>query len=346
MPNTFTDIPGLLVGHYTDAERGTGCTVVLCEAGAVAGVDVRGGAPGTRETDLLRPGNLVDQAHAILLTGGSAFGLGAAQGVVQYLYERGMGWSRPNRATNLPAVPIVPAAVIYDLGYGQPVWPTADHAYAACQSASREFAVGNVGAGTGATVGKLLGMAEAAKGGIGTASITLPDGTIVAALVVVNAFGDIRDASGEIVAGAMSEGGLVDTVAEMLKLPLMSVASPPTPPSQGGEQVEPAATNTTIGVVATNVPLTNAATTAIARMAHDGLSRTIRPCHTLVDGDTIFCLSPQRGDPGAMAISHLGILAAEVTARAVLSIWQLPSPTPSSRGGESCFSPDFGRGLG
>lgn len=326
MANAITDIPGLKVGHYTDAERGTGCTVILCETGAVAGVDVRGGAPGTRETELLRPGNLVDIAHAILLTGGSAFGLGAAQGVMRYLAERQVGYGAAGTPPAL-RVPIVPAAVIYDLAYKQAVWPSPDDAYAACLAASDvDCPVGSVGAGSGATVGKLLGPTRAAKGGIGTASIHLSDGTIVAALIVVNAFGDIRDRAGRIIAGATSDDGtVVDTVAALATMPLLrpainqlTAASLSEPPTSS----QPAQLNTTIGVVATNAPLNNAAATAIARMAHDGLSRVIHPCHTLLDGDTIFALGLGRGDLGPMAVSQLGALAAEAATRAILSIWQ------------------------
>ncbi len=327
MANAITDISGLKVGHYTDVERGTGCTVILCEAGAVAGVDVRGGAPGTRETEVLRPGNLVDIDHAVLLTGGSAFGLGAAQGVMRYLAERQVGYSGADTPPAL-RVPIVPAAVIYDLAYKQAAWPSPDHAYAACLSASDvDCPTGSVGAGSGATVGKLLGPTRAAKGGIGTASIHLSDGTIVAALIVVNAFGDIRDRAGRIIAGATSDGGtVVDTVAALATMPLLrpAINQPTTAASPGESPIssQPAQLNTTIGVVATNVPLNNAAATAIARMAHDGLSRAIHPCHTLLDGDTIFALGLGRGDLGPMAVSQLGALAAEAATRAILSIWQ------------------------
>jgi L-aminopeptidase/D-esterase-like protein len=301
-------IEGLRVGHYTDDERGTGCTVVLCEEGAICGVDVRGGAPGTRETDALRPANLVDIAHAVVLTGGSAYGLAAADGVMRYLRELQRGYSMsPADAPEL-RVPIVPAAVIYDLSYKVAAWPSADDGYSACIRASSSFAVGSVGAGTGATVGKLQGLAAAAKGGLGTAAITLPDGITVAALIVVNAFGDVRDAQGRIIAGShAADGGFVDSVAVLASMPLMRAAT---------------AGNTTIGVVVTNAPLTREGATALARMAHDGLSRAIHPCHTLVDGDTIFALGMGgRGDIGAIAISQLGALAAEVTAQAVRSIW-------------------------
>ncbi len=307
--SALTAVPGIRVGHYTDDAHGTGCTVVLCEDGAIAGVDVRGGAPGTRETDALRPANLVEIAHAIVLTGGSAFGLAAADGVMRYLHERQRGYAtNPNTDPHL-RVPIVPAAVIYDLSYKDAVWPTADDGYAACLRATDAgFEVGSVGAGTGARVGKLQGMAAATKGGLGTAAISLPDGSIVAVLIVVNAFGDVRDAQGRIIAGPRAaDGSFVDTVAALSATPLLRAAT-------GG--------NTTIGVVATNVPLTCEGATAMARMAHDGLSRAIHPCHTLLDGDTIFALGTGgRGDIGPIAISQLGALAAEATARAIRSIW-------------------------
>lgn len=299
---------GLRVGHYTDDERGTGCTVVLCEEGAICGVDVRGGAPGTRETDALHPANLVDIAHAVVLTGGSAYGLAAADGVMRYLRELQRGYAmNPTDNPDL-RVPIVPAAVIYDLSYKVAAWPTAEDGYSACLRASARFDLGSVGAGTGATVGKLQGMAASSKGGLGAASITLSDGTIVAALIVVNAFGDVRDAQGRIIAGSRApDGSFVDSVAALAAMPLINRAT---------------AGNTTIGVVATNAPLTREGATALARMAHDGLSRAIFPCHTLLDGDTIFALGMGgRGEIGHVALSQLGALAAEATARAVRSIW-------------------------
>ena len=308
-PQPSALLPSLRVGHYTDEEHGTGCTVVLCEEGAIVGVDVRGGAPGTRETDALHPANLVDIAHAIVLTGGSAFGLAAADGVMRYLHERLRGYAfNPDAAPEL-RVPIVAGAVIYDLSYKEAAWPTADDGYAACLRATDAgFEVGSIGAGAGATVGKLQGMAAATKGGLGTAAISLPDGSVVAALIVVNAFGDVRDAQGRIIAGSRAaDGSFVDTVTALSATPLLRAAT-------GG--------NTTIGVVATNVPLNREAATAIARMAHDGLSRAIHPCHTLLDGDTIFALGTGgRGEIGPVAISQLGALAAEATARAIRSIW-------------------------
>ncbi len=298
----LTEVPGILVGHYSDYAGATGCTVVLCPEGAVGGVDVRGGAPGTRETELLGPMRLVEQVQAILLTGGSAFGLGAADGVMRYLEERGYG--HPVRDIK---VPIVPAAVLFDLGLGDPrVRPDAEAGYAACLAATQgEIPEGSVGAGTGATVGKLLGMEWAMKGGLGTASERLKGGGIVAALVAVNALGDVVDARSRTpLAGARNPqtGGLLDTLAALKARP--SVAPPPN--------------NTTLGVVATNAPLSVAEANKVAQMAHNGLALAIRPAHTRFDGDTIFALSlPERGiEP--LEVSLVGALAAELVAQAVV----------------------------
>jgi len=298
----ITDVPGIRVGHATDLAALTGCTVVLAEAGAVGGVDVRGSAPGTRETDLLRPMNLVQRAHAILLTGGSAFGLGAADGVMRYLEERNVGFD--TGVAGAPRVPIVPAAVIFDLRVGDPrARPTAQMAYKACRKASPLVGEGSVGAGTGATVGKLLGIQQAMKGGVGTWSVTVPGGTVVGALVVVNAFGDVLDdRTGRILAGARAPGeeGFADTARALQQLEI--------PRGVGiGE-------NTTLVVVATNARLSKEETNWLARVAHDGLARVISPVHTLYDGDTVFALS--LGD----ARSHLlplGAAAVEAVAEAV-----------------------------
>jgi L-aminopeptidase/D-esterase-like protein len=299
---TFTAVAGLKVGHHTLAARPTGCTVVLAEAGVVAGVDVRGAAPGTRETDLLNPLNLVDKVHAIVLSGGSAFGLDAASGVMRYLDERKVGFPTP-----YGAVPIVPAAILFDLGVGDPkVRPGADCGYAAASSASAgPVEEGNVGAGAGATVGKMMGMERAMKGGIGTAAITLPDGLTVAALAAVNAYGDVIDpATGRVIAGVRTEdgGGLAD--ARVLL-------------RTGAAQKKPIGENSTIGVVATNAKLTKTQATKVAQMAHDGLARSITPVHSLADGDTLFALAT-----GTLAgdadVSRVGALAAEVVADAVL----------------------------
>ncbi len=292
-----TLIPGFRIGHLTDRERGTGCTVILCESGAVAGVDVRGAAPGTRETDLLDPSNMVPTVHAVVLTGGSAYGLGAADGVMRYLGERGVGFD-----TRIHPVPIVPAAVVFDLGLGPVAWPDAAAGYAACAVAADSVPnEGSVGAGTGATVGKLMGPAGAVKGGVGCASLTLPAGAVVAALVVVNALGDVVDpATGQIVAGARGpDGRFVDSVRMLT----------------GGAAGVEMGTNTTIGAVMTDARLTKSEARALARMAHDGLAWAVRPAHTLADGDTLFALS--LGDKTADAVS-LGIAAAVVVSQAIL----------------------------
>jgi L-aminopeptidase/D-esterase-like protein len=299
----LTDVAGLRVGHFTDPRRPTGCTVVLAEAGATGAVDVRGGAPGTRETDLLDPVNSVQQVHAVVLSGGSAFGLESATGVVRYLEEKGVGFP-----VGVGKVPIVPAAILFDLGLGDwTIRPDAKAGYEAAQAATAgPVAEGSVGAGAGATVGKLFGAPAAMKGGIGTASIRLPGGAVVAALVAVNAWGDVVDpASGRLLAGARTPDGkgirgAVDALVSGEK---------PGRPLRGE--------NTTIGVVATNVALTKAEATKVARSAHDGLARTIRPVHTPWDGDTLFALSA-----GAVALDQaplvVGVLAAEAVARAVV----------------------------
>ena len=298
----ITDVSGIRVGHFTDTRRPTGCTVVLTEEGAVGGVDVRGAAPGTRETDLLDPSNLVEQVHAILLSGGSAFGLDAAAGVVRWLEERGFGFpAGPVR------VPIVPAAVLFDLGVGDPaIRPNAASGYQACEAASAGPPVeGSVGAGAGATVGKLFGMARAMKGGIGTASVRVGRVT-VGAIVAVNAVGDVIDpASGLVIAGTRTVDGRRGPGAAA------AILQGDLPPA-----LQPGMA-TTIGVVATDAVLTKAQARKLAQMAHDGLARTIEPVHTLWDGDTMFTVGTGRsGLPGNMMV--LGVLAARVTASAVL----------------------------
>lgn len=300
-PGSITDIAGLKVGHFTDRRRPTGCTVLLCEAGATAGVDVRGAAPGTRETDLLDPRNVIEQVHAVLLAGGSAFGLAAADGVMRWLDERGHGV-----AVGPVRVPIVPAAVLFDLWLGDAsIRPDSAAGYAACEAAGAAApAQGNVGAGAGATVGKLFGMAHAMKGGIGSASIKVGAVT-VGALVAVNALGDVVDpASGRVIAGARDGDArsLMDSMAAIragrLPAPLLDGMA------------------TTIGIVATDARLTKAQSARLAAMAHDGLARTIHPAHTLADGDTLFALATGgAGKPGNLMV--LGALAAEVAARAV-----------------------------
>ena len=300
MGNGITDVPGVKVGNYTDREGMTGCTVILCEAGAVAGVDVSGAAPGTRETDILRPGNLVEKAHAVLLSGGSAFGLEAAGGVMRYLEERGIG-----HQTAAGKVPIVPAAVIYDLVVGNPrARPDADAGYQACLAATAgEVPEGCVGAGTGAAVGKILGLEKATKSGLGTASQRIGDGVIVAALMVGNAFGDVvHPGTGEIIAGprhSSGEGFL--STSELLK---------------GGKfKGTGLLSNTTIGVVATNARLDKAQASKLAEMAGGGIARTVAPYLTMFDGDTIFALSlgEKKCD-----LTLLGLVAAEVVSAAIV----------------------------
>jgi len=299
--DAITAIPGLRVGHWTDRRAATGCTVVLCEGGAVAAVDVRGGAPGTRETDVLRPGNLVDRVHAVLLSGGSAFGLDAATGVMRFLEERGVGVPTPGGP-----VPIVVGAVLYDLSIGRAdVRPDADAGYAACRAARMGRSTqGSVGAGTGATVGKALGPARAVKGGIGSAAEGLPGGMVVAALVAANCFGEVVDPDGGgVVAGPRDEkGGFAGTLDALRR------RSPSLPFGT---------TNSTIGVVATNARLTRDQAYRLAVMAHDGLARTVRPAHTPVDGDVIFALATGAGEQASDIIA-LGALAARAVERAIL----------------------------
>ncbi len=302
-PVGLTAVPGLKVGHASMAGRPTGCSVVLAEAGAVGGVDVRGSAPGTRETDLLNPVNLVEKVHAVVLAGGSAFGLDAATGVMRFLEGRGVGFE-----TGAGKVPIVPAAVLFDLTLGDAkIRPNADCGYRAAEAASAgPVAEGNVGAGSGATVGKLAGAARAMRGGLGTASITLPDGLVVAAMVAVNAVGDVIDPStGRVVAGIRTEDGrrLADARLLMRTGALEAAAA--------------IGRNTTIGVVATNATLTKAQATKVAQMAQDGLARTIWPAHSPFDGDTIFALATG-GRSGAPDVMAIGSLAADVVAEAVL----------------------------
>ncbi|MBI4851978.1 MAG: P1 family peptidase [Acidobacteria bacterium] len=305
MVGYLTDIPGIKVGHFTSNSRPTGCTVVLVEKGAIAGVDVRGGAPGTKETDLLNPINTVQMVHGIVLSGGSAFGLDTASGVMRYLEEKDIGFD-----TKVAYVPIVPAAVIFDLQLGDSkIRPTAEDGYQAAKIAKLgAFALGSVGAGAGATVGKLFGAEHSTRGGLGTASIRLDD-LIIAALVVVNAAGDIIDPqTGSCIAGARSKEGdtLLDSMAAL---------------KAGRRPSVFAAQNTTLAIVATNAKLTKPKVTKLASMAHDGLSRTINPVHTPLDGDTIFALST--GDyPHYVDMTTLGALAADVVASAVLNAIQ------------------------
>jgi len=295
---SITDVPGIRVGHWTDRRAATGCTVVLPDRPAVAGVDVRGAAPGTRETDLLRPGNLVQHVHAVVLAGGSAFGLDAASGVMRYLAERGVGFQF-GRAI----VPIVPAAILFDLGIGRhDRWPTADAGYRAAASARRRTPEGNVGAGTGATIGKALGLERAMKGGLGTASERGHGGLIAGAIAAVNASGDVVDpATGRIVAGARRPDGKFADTVEVLR------AGKLWRPEAPGE-------NTVLVVVATNAALTKEQANRLATVCHDGLARAVRPAHTPSDGDVVFTLAT--GDvpvdlAGYRAVEALATLAVE-----------------------------------
>ena len=299
----LTAIEGVKVGHHTLSERPTGCTVVLTEAGAVAAVDVRGSSPGTREIALLDPSNTVQQVHAIVLSGGSAFGLASADGVMRYLAERQIGY--PTRAAN---VPIVPAAILYDLGIGDDpsIYPTADCGYRAAQAASSDpVAEGSVGAGTGATVGKLGGPGRAMKGGIGTAVIELSNGVRVAALMAVNAVGDVVEPDrGAVIAGVRTADGRGLADARALLHTSFDINNHN-------------AQNTTIGVVATNATLDKAQLALVARMAHDGLARAIRPAHTPSDGDTIFAIATGSVTDD-VSLFRIGVLAADATAEAIV----------------------------
>ncbi len=298
MHDDITDVPGIRVGHDTNLAAGTGCTVILCDTPATGGVDVRGGAPATHETDLLRPMHLVEGVNAILLAGGSAFGLDAASGVMRYLEERGVGY-----ATGVARVPIVPAAAIFDLAFGSAtIRPDAAAGYRACEQASNDVvAQGTIGAGTGATVGKMAGPAFIMKGGLGSASMMLSDGSVVGAIVIVNALGDIVDPrTQQIIAGARNPDG------------------------NGFLTANPFG-NTTIAVVATSAALTREQANKLAQMAHDGIAQSIRPAHTMFDGDTVFALalgptSQQLHDSplAAIQISTLGAAAATTLARAIV----------------------------
>jgi L-aminopeptidase/D-esterase-like protein len=315
MYEDITDVPGIRVGHDTNLEAGTGCTVILCDTPAIGGVDVRGGAPATRETDLLRPMHMVDEVHAILLTGGSAFGLDAAGGVMRYLEEHGIGYY-----TGVARVPIVPTAAFFDLAFGSAtVRPDAAAGYRACELAKTgPIPQGTVGAGTGATVGKTYGQAFAMKGGLGSASKQLADDIVIGALAVVNAYGDIIDPQEQqIIAGTRNPigSGLLFTDSGLLG-------------------------NTTVAVVATNASLTKEAANKVAQMAHDGMAQTIRPVHTMLDGDTIFALalgstSQMRIDP--LQLSIIGAAAASIVAQAIVKairnateLHGIPAASPSS----------------
>ena len=319
----ITGVPGIRVGHADDPTGLTGCTVVLCEGGAVGGVDVRGGAPGTRETDLLRPLCLVQEVHAILLAGGSAFGLDAASGVMRYLEEQGVGFD-----AGVARIPIVPAAVLFDLALGDArARPDAAMGYRACRAATAGPAPeGNVGAGMGASIGKLLGPQGATKSGLGTASIALPGGLVIGAIVAVNALGNVVAPKSGINLGGPRDpqtGRLLDTI-ELMKAGHQALAQP--------------FANTTIGVVATNARLTKEQANKVAQMAQNGLAQAIRPAHTLFDGDTLFALSTGQI---AADVSLVGALAAEAVALAIVRAVRQARPAA----GLPCSAdlvPDFG----
>jgi L-aminopeptidase/D-esterase-like protein len=304
--NAITDVHGIEVGHAQDEEALTGCTVIICRKGSIAGVDVRGGAPGTRETDLLNPVNLVDQVHAVVLAGGSAFGLEAATGVMRYLEQQQIGLD-----TGAVKVPIVPAAILYDLGLGRAdVRPDAAMGYRAATSASSDPpAEGNVGAGLGASIGKMRGMKHAMKAGIGTWSINV-NGIVIGALVAVNAIGDVVDPkSGQVIAGLRPESTLESLKRNQTQFAIKS--------------------NTVIGAIATDAKLTKAQATKVAQMAQDGLARVIRPAHTMFDGDAIFALST--GEKTA-DVSMVGAFAAEVMAKAILRAVKMAASAGGIRG--------------
>lgn len=313
---SITRVAGIEVGHFTDTRRPTGCTVVMAREGAVAGVDVRGAAPGTRETDLLHPSNLVDKVHAFMLAGGSAWGLEAATGAVRWLEERGVGLD-----VAVGRLPIVPAAVLFDLLVGDMrIRPDAAAGYAACAAASgADPAEGNVGAGAGAVVGKVFGIQHAMKGGVGTASVTV-DGITVGALIACNALGDVIDPdTAQVMAGARTDDGrgLRDTRRALLR------GQPPRPLLAG--------TNTTIGVVATDAILTKAQAHRLAIAAHDGLARSINPVHTMSDGDTLFSLGTGRAGK-SLGMMVLATMAAEATARATVRAVQTARSVTTAEG--------------
>ncbi|UUC95367.1 P1 family peptidase [Comamonas sp. C11] len=303
-------VQGISVGHFSDSRRPTGCTAVICPQGAVGGVDVRGAAPGTRETDLLHPSNLVQEVHGILLAGGSAWGLDAATGAVRWLEEQGAGLN-----IGVGRIPLVPAAVLFDVMMGDMrIRPDAAAGYAACRNAGLDSgtgrpAEGSVGAGTGAVVGKVFGHERAMKGGIGTASFTI-DGVTVGAIIACNALGDVFNPfNGELLAGARTADGLQLRGTRDALL--------------AGEEPKPvlAGSNTTIGVVATDAVITKAQAHRLAVVAHDGLARAINPVHTMSDGDSLFALGTGRSgkSPGMMTLSTLAAEAVAIaTARAVL----------------------------
>ncbi len=309
--STITSVPGLEIGQAQDLNALTGCTVIICRKGAVAGVDVRGGAPGTRETDLLQPVNLVEKIHAVMLAGGSAYGLDSAAGAMRYLEEHKIGFN-----TGAGLVPIVPAAIIFDLNIGKSKGrPDSEMGYRACQAASsKPVEEGNLGAGTGASVGKLFGLKQAMKAGQGSASLSISRGVTVGALAVVNPLGDVVDPrTGEIVAGLRSgKIGPLKVGAAGYFANTLDVMR-----SFFGRTVLSFATraNTVLGVVAVNASLTKTELTKVAQMAQDGIARTIRPSHTMLDGDVVFALATggRKAD-----VSSVGAFAAEALSQAIL----------------------------
>lgn len=308
MKNNILDIKGLKVGHAQNTEAKTGVTVVIAENGAVCGVDVRGAAPGTRETDLLNPINQMEKVQAIVLAGGSAYGLEAASGVMDYLEEQNIGFD-----VGVTKVPIVPSAVLFDLDNGNAfVRPDKDMGREACENANSEHLdEGDFGAGCGARIGKILGREGSANSGIGSWAQTTENGITVAALIAVNAFGDVYE-NGSIMAGAKNkEGAFVNCEEGVLQM---------------ASALSFAGKNTTIGIIATNVALTKAQATKVAGMAHDGLARCIRPIHTTMDGDTLFCLSTQEIEFPTTPTDVVGILAAKVTQEAVLRAVKMADP--------------------
>lgn len=309
----FTEIEGIKVGHQQDFTAATGCTVIICEEGATGGVDVRGGAPGTRETDLLNPVNLVDKLHAVLLAGGSAFGLDAAAGVMTYLEEKKVGFD-----VGVTTVPIVASAVLFDLTVGDyKVRPDKSMGYEACKNATNQHCPqGSVGAGTGATVGKFLGGAYAMKGGLGAYCVQAGD-LKVGALVAVNCLGDVIDPkTGEIIAGALTSDyhSFANTEAVMVQ--------------QYSSKKNLFNGNTTIGVIVTNGKLSKAQANKIASMAHNGYARTMRPAHTMVDGDTIFTMTTDKVEAD---VNVVGLLAAKVMEEAVLRAIKEAAPLAGVR---------------
>lgn len=312
----FNDIDGIRVGNAQNLDAATGCTVVICSEGAYAGVDVRGGAPGTRETDLLAPVNLVEQIHAVILSGGSAFGLDAASGVMEYLEENDIGFD-----VQVTKVPIVCGAALFDLTAGDfKIRPDKKMGYEACKdSEKQECNEGSLGAGTGATIGKLLGMEYAMKGGLGTYALQVGD-LKVGALVAVNCLGDVVDpSSGEIIAGLLAKDNktFLGTEKEMLR--------------QYDNKKNLFSGNTTIGIITTNAKMNKSGANKIASMAHNGYARTMRPAHSMFDGDTIFTMATDKVEAD---VNSVGLLAARVMEQAVLRAVKLATPLA----GFKCYS--------